>query len=261
MSWVELNLSEAGTPYVPRVPDVPGLREVAQATWRGRMIQEFSSGEVFDVLAQQLEASGVEARHVERCRAFAEEERLHGVLCGAVVQALGGEAMARFPSFDEVPLHEEVSPLEGAARNLLSICCLSETVAVALIGAEREDMPEGDLRDLLTRIWADECGHSNFGWRLLPQLLAADPGLAERLSTYLPVALAHLEAHELEHLGTTTFPPEGASLGLCGGPQVHALFYAAVETIIVPGLEAMGLRATEAWAQRREAGAQGVSAS
>ncbi|MEZ4468789.1 MAG: hypothetical protein R3F43_31265 [bacterium] len=52
-------------------------------------------------------------------------------------------------------------------RNLLSVCCLSETVAVALIGAERLEMPEGPLRDILTRILADEVGHARLGWRWL----------------------------------------------------------------------------------------------
>ena len=42
------------------------------------------------------------------------------------------------------------TPLEAALRNMLSICCLSETVAVSLIGAERLEMPAGELRKLLT---------------------------------------------------------------------------------------------------------------
>jgi len=70
-----------------------------------------------------------------------------------------------------VPAHEDAgSPLEAAVRNLLSICCLSETVAVSLIGAERLEMPSGELRDLLTGIYSDEVGHSRFGWRQLGTL-------------------------------------------------------------------------------------------
>ena len=59
-------------------------------------------------------------------------ERRHGVLCGAVVEALGGEARAEVPERAPFPDHGDVSPREGALRNVLSVACLSETVAVSL---------------------------------------------------------------------------------------------------------------------------------
>lgn len=245
-----LDLQAQAAPHRPQVPDLPELKAAAIATWRGRMINEHGSAEVFEVLADQLEQAGVDARHVARCREFAGEERLHGALCGAVVQALGGEAKALVPEADPVPLHEEVGPLEAALRNLISISCLSETVATALIGAEREEMPEGELKELLTTIWADECGHANFGWRLLGELLPDDDAMKARLSDYLALAFAHLEAHELAHLPPHVFPKEGAALGLCGGPDARLLLLATIETIIVPGLQARGLDAVGAWARR-----------
>ncbi|MFT5683373.1 MAG: hypothetical protein ACI8RZ_004304, partial [Myxococcota bacterium] len=200
MTAHRLDLRALAQPHRPRLPSSEGFRDAAIATWRGRMINEHGSAEVFEVLAEQLEAAGVAPHHIAHCRKFAAEERHHGTLCGAVVEALGGRAVADVPPPEPVPRHPEVSPLEGALRNLLSICCLSETVAVALIGAEREEMPEGELRELLTLIWADECGHANFGWRLLPELLGDDGAMKARLSDYLVIALAHLEAHELAHL-------------------------------------------------------------
>jgi hypothetical protein len=245
-----LDLRDLARPHRPALPPVVGFQDAAIATWRGRMINEHGSAEVFEVLAEQLEAAGVDARHVDRCRAFAAEERHHGALCGAVVEALGGHALAEVPPPEPVPRHPEVEPLEGALRNLLSICCLSETVAVALIGAEREELPEGELRELLTRIWADECGHANFGWRLLPELLGDDPALRARLSDYLALALAHLEAHELAHIPPHRFPPAAAALGLCSGPDARRLLAAAIHRVILPGLDALGLDATGAWQRR-----------
>jgi hypothetical protein len=246
-----LDLRERARPLRPELPETSGLEAMAIATWRGRMINEHCSAEVFEVLAEQLaELDDVPPLEIRRCREFAAEERHHGVLCGAVVEALGGRALAEAPELDEVPRHPEVGPREAALRNLLSICCLSETVAVSLIGAEREEMAEGELKELLTRIWADECGHSNFGWRLLPGLLGEDEALKQRLGAYLSVALAHLEEHELAHLPTAALPPGGEALGLCGGPGPRALFYATVERVIVPNLQALGLPAERAWAER-----------
>ncbi|MBI4955914.1 MAG: ferritin-like domain-containing protein [Myxococcales bacterium] len=239
----------------PELPALPQLRAMARETWRGRMVNEHSSAAVFEGLARQLGAAGLEPESVAACRAFADEERRHGVLCGAVVEALGGEARfepRRDPAFPE---HEDAPPAEAALRNLLSISCLSETVAVALIGAERLEMPAGPLRALLTRIYADEVGHARFGWVLAPRLVAAlDAAGRERTGAYLAVALAALERHELAHLNPHAAPPpEGAAYGLCNGRDARALFHATVCEVIVPGLERLGLPARAAWQERHAA--------
>jgi hypothetical protein len=217
------------------------------------MVNEFMSARVFEGLADQLSAAGFPASDVEACVGFAAEERRHGVLCGAVVEALGGEAKKTvdLAAHDELVFHDDVAPLEGVLRNLLSISCMSETVAVALIGAERLEMEEGELRDLLTTIWADEVGHARFGWGLVSRVVPTlDAALRARLGDYLAFAFAHLETHELAHLPMVTPPPEGAALGLCSGQDGRALFYSTVHEVIVPRLEALGLPAKRAWRER-----------
>lgn len=227
------------------VPVIEPLVEAAIETWRGRMINEYASARVFAALAEQLTEAGIDAREVF---GFADEERRHGALCGAVVESLGGEAIGQLPAFPEFPLHADAhTPLEAALRNVLSVCCLSETVAVALIGAERLEMPDSELRDLLTEIWSDEVGHARFGWRLLASL-ALDEGTRARLADYLVVAFEHLVEHELAHLPVSSRPPpEGAAYGLCDGASARRLFFDTVETVIIPGLEAHGIDARTAW--------------
>jgi hypothetical protein len=257
---VVLDLRDAAKGIRPEVPRLPHLREAAIGTWRGRMINEHSSARVFDGLAAQLAAAGVAPAVVDEVRGFAAEERRHGVLCGSVVEALGGEAYAELPDGEAYPAHADAeTPLEAALRNMLSICCLSETVAVSLIGAERLEMPAGELRDLLTGIYADEVGHSRFGWRMLGQLAETlDAATKERLADYLEVAFASLEEHELAHLPEASRPPpEGAELGLCSGADARRLFFDTVEDVIVPGLERHGIPAGRAWANR---GAQHAAA-
>ncbi len=251
-----LDLREAARRTRPQVPNVPELRDAAIATWRGRMINAHSSARVFEGLAEQFAAAGV-LDVVHEVRGFAAEERRHGVLCGAVVEALGGEARAEVAEGAEYPQHEDAqTPLEAALRNMLSICCLSETVAVSLIGAERLEMPAGELRDLLTGIYADEVGHSRFGWRTLGRLAPSlDDATKERLGDYLEVAFAHLVEHELAHLPESSEPPpEGVVYGRCSGPDARRLFFDTVEEVIVPGLEAHGIPARRAW-DRRDAAA------
>jgi hypothetical protein len=212
------------------------------------MINEHSSARVFEGLARQLAASGVDDL-VAEVRGFAAEERRHGVLCGSVVEALGGEALAEIADGEPYPEHADASPLEAALRNMLSICCLSETVAVSLIGAERLEMPEGELKDLLTRIYADEVGHSRFGWRTLERLAPSlDAATKERLADYLEVAFDHLVEHELAHLPVASEPPpEGVALGLCNGKDARTLFFDTLDQVIIPGLEQHGIPARRAW--------------
>jgi hypothetical protein len=246
-----LDLREPARRQRPEVPNLPELRDAAITTWRGRMINEHSSARVFEGLAEQFEEAGL-LDVVEEVRGFASEERRHGVLCGAVVEALGGEAYAEIPEGDVYPRHEDATPLEAALRNMLSICCLSETVAVSLIGAERLEMPSGELRDLLTTIYSDEVGHSRFGWRTLARVAPKlDAHTKQRLADYLEVAFAHLVEHELAHLPESSEPPpEGVAYGLCSGPDARRLFFDTVEEVIVPGLEVHGIPARRAWNRR-----------
>lgn len=247
-----LDLRSEARDLVPHVPRLPHLAASARATWTGRMVNEHASARVFEALADQMLCAGLESTVVRQCRSFADEERTHGALCGAVVEALGGRAVAAALDEKPFPTHDDATPLEGVLRNVLSVSCLSETVAVSLIGAERAEMPAGELRDRLTRIWADEIGHARFGWKLVPRLLSSlGPPERRRLGTYLAVAFAHLERHELSHLSLASRPPpEGAALGLCSGADARTLFYATVTEVIVPGLDALGIAASEAWPAR-----------
>jgi hypothetical protein len=249
-----LDLRAAARARQPPLPPAGPLTAAVIATWRGRMVNEHGSARVFEALSAQLAGIG-EVDGAAACLRFADEEREHGALCGAVVEAAGGEALAPARPDDEFPLHADTRARAAALRNVLAVCCLAETVAVALIGAERHDMPDGPLRELLTRIWADEVGHARFGWvtlaRLAPTLDADERAAVAR---YLPLALGHLEAHELAHLPLgPSWPDEAARFGLCDGADARTLFYDTVTDVIIPQLEAHGLPARDAWQHRRTA--------
>jgi hypothetical protein len=233
-----LDLRKDAARFAPELGDYDArLRPAAIATWRARMVNEHSSSRVFDALAQQLAATGFASEYAEACRGFADEERRHGILCGAVVTALGGTARAELGAPEPYPEHRDAPPRAATLRNLIHVCCLSETVAVSLIGDERLRMPQGPLRELLTKIYADEIGHARFGWRLLEQVaptLSAEE--REAVERYLPVAFAHLEQHELSLLPERQAPDGGEVLGLCGGHDARALFYETLAAIIRPGL-------------------------
>ena len=189
------------------------------------MINEYASSRVFTALARQLEKCGFE-EDADEALQFADEERRHGVLCGAVVEALGGEARGELFAEAKFPEHRDAPPRAALLRNVISICCMSETVAVALIGAERLEMPDtyaarpNALRALLTRIWADEIGHARFGWRLLERLSKSLTDEERRaIREYVPTALEHLVAHEHAHLPERGAPEGGEHFGTVQRPR------------------------------------------
>ncbi|MEK6608057.1 MAG: hypothetical protein AABZ30_10380 [Myxococcota bacterium] len=125
-------------------------------------------------------------------------------------------------------------------------------MAVAVVDSERLAAGPPELRDLLRRILADEVNHARFGWKLVAEVAPSlDAATRERLGRYLAVAFAHLEKHELDHMPPAPAPSaEAEALGLCDTRRTRALFYETAERVIVPGLERLGLPASQAWSDR-----------
>lgn len=252
--WLDL---EAGANAMHiDLSDLPSLsaadRDAAITTWQGRMLNEFVSARVFEALARQIHAAEIGEELVSMAQRFAADERRHGFMCGAVVQALGGSARAPVRPLAAVPLHADCGPLEGLLRNVLSISCLAETVAVALITAERVECNAPSLFRLLGEILADEVRHARFGWRLLDAAAThMSSRLRHALGQYLAVAFAHLEQHELRFLAGGPSPSASAqSVGVCDGHSARTIFYATVHDVIIPKLEERGLPAARAWRHR-----------
>ncbi len=231
-------------------------RALARLTWAGRMRNEHASAVVFEGLARQLEASGLGVEWADAARRMVDDERRHAAMCGQALVALGGRPVLEVEPAPPMTEHADASgPLEVALRNLLSVSCLSETVAVALIQGERLNMKGEVFERLLAGILADEVQHARLGWRVLEAHAAGlEPALRARLDAYLRVAFAHLERHELSNLSAERAPSEASiAAGVCDGLEARGLFYDTVEQIIVPRLEAHGFAAGEAWRRRAEA--------
>ncbi len=224
-------------------------RLAAVATWKGRMVNEHISARVFAGLVPQMMRADLDPDHHAAVANMIGDELLHARLCATAVLALGGDPRAELPTLEAVPDHEDAAPLEAVLRNVLSISCLAETVAVALIDAERLVAGPPALAELLRSILADEVQHARFGWRLLEELdPRIDRRMRARLGEYLVVAFAHLLEHELRHIPARPAPSAAAeAVGVCDGRAARQLLFATIEDVIVPGLGAHGLPARAAW--------------
>ncbi len=257
-----LDLRDAARRRALALPDLPALtpaeRAAAVRTWRGRMVNEHVSAQVWGALVGQLMAAALPAAVLAGVAEAVADELRHAELCAAVVVALGGQPVAPLPPLAPVPAHPEVGPLEGALRNIISVGCMAETIAVALIRAEQAELEDSALGAVLGQILADEVAHARLGWRVLGQCAPLlDAPARARMGAYLAVAFAHQIAHELPLLPLGG--PVGAAAaraGVCDGAFARQLFFDTFETVIVPGLDQVGLPATAAWQQVRPAPAR-----
>jgi len=223
-------------------------RALVIESWRGRMVMEYSSARVFGDLVGQAMRAGISPRVVADIARMASEEIEHGELCAEVLVNLDADPVASAPELlPPAAPHDDASPKVAFLRNVLSIGCASETVAVALVEGERAIALTPDLERVLTRILKDEIGHARLGWSSLRRA-AADLGRAEldEVERYLP----SLFEHQIRHYGPLAALPRTTErarrAGAPDGRAQHAIFWETLETVIVPGLEGAGLAATRA---------------
>lgn len=252
-----LDLREAAAARRPDLSDLPALTEeeraMAARTWRARMVNEHISAQVFASLVPQLMRAAVPPRIIARLPACISDELRHAEQCAGVVLALGHVPVAPLPEIQAVPDHADVGPLEAAVRNVLSVGCLSETVAVSIIRAEQAELAGTALGRVLDSILADEIAHARFGWGFLGEVLPLlDAAARARLDAYLVVALRHQIEFEVPKLPIHAgLRPAVAKAGVCDGGFARGLFYDTVDQVIVPQLEAAGLAGRAAWAEAR----------
>ena len=237
----QLDLTTDGMPHRLSGDTCPALsshqRDRLIERWRRRMRDEHVSARIFAALIPQMMRAGINDARLSEVTGMVEDELYHARLSAGVVLTLGGAPVIALGALPQVPIHGDVAPLEALLRNTISISCLSETVGVARLEAERSNASGTAFRTTLKRILADEVRHARFGWRLLDQLVPTlPPTLHRRLSAYLVDAFCRLLSRR---------PADD--------PLHDAIVRDTVHAIVVPGLEAHGFRAAEAWekAQRR----------
>lgn len=258
-------------------PDLLAAGGLGAATWRGRLARKQLTERVFEGLAAQMKRAGVDAATVDACALIAEEERVHAILCGAVLESLGADAQ---PPSSREGLSREAASREGASREgisreaisrdggaresardvtlsdhgegaareavlceVLSVAYVAKTISVALLGAERAKLAPGPTREIVSRIYTDEVGQARFAWAYLArEVPALDAPAKARLTAHLARAFAQAERTELAHLPAS---PHAQREG-----DARALFYEAAFRVIVPALEGLGIAARAAWEGR-----------
>ena len=229
--------------------------EAARTNWRARMASEHASARVFGALVGGMMNAGLPADETYRVADMVRQELEHARLCARVLVALRSAPVAELSELPAVPEHADATPLEAVLRNVISIGCCSETVAVALVATEREQAGPPQVRRVLDQILRDEIKHSRFGWRLVSRLAPAlTPQERASLGEYLVDAFAHQIRFHAPFLDMPCATEAGLAIGAPHGRSNWLVFVATMEDVVVPGLERCGLAASEAWREVTRAG-------
>lgn len=224
-------------------------RAAVGASWKERMVSEYVSARVFAALVPQAMAAKVAYADVSRLSEMIAQEIEHAELCARVLRTLEDEPYAALPGdLQAVPHHADAEPLEALVRNVISVSCCSETVAVALVGTERELAATPELETLLTQILSDEVGHARFGWRLIEDLSPRfNSALRARLSGYLVGVFRHQLSIHTPFLTLPTVSDRAMSVGAPDGASSFRIFIETMTRVTIPGLDRLGIEATRAW--------------
>ncbi len=260
MGWLCRDKAPWPEAVVAKDAYAPEARLAAQRIWTRRQRNEHASAAVFARLVPRLMASGVGIEFCTMATKAAADELHHGELCARVVSALGGTPveLGEVPT-SSLPNHAGCNVLESTLRHAMFVGCLAETVAVAFTAEEREQTTEPYVRRVITQISSDEVHHARFGWALAEQVVPTLAGAQrDALSRWLRVAFAYLEREEMTEVPLVAPPSvelaeQGKRIGVCDNRETRTLFYETVSTVIVPGLEALGLAAKDAWRERGNA--------
>lgn len=230
---------------------------IAREAWPLRAAEELRSARIFRALWET--SRSVLPAWSLRFRAVAHDELGHARLCATI----GAELGAQPPRHDRRPVLRRLASLPEArlrtAALLLVEVAIGETVSMPLFRAGWRGATEPRVRAALKRIAADEAHHLQLGWdgsfALWPTLTEGERAALWREARSglraLEEQIALPALRYLERGGR--FQPELAGLGVLD-PEVRAeTFYGAVERVVLPRLEELGLDGQRAWRERYRA--------
>jgi hypothetical protein len=218
------------------------VRRVAGAAWRFRWQVERDAQVRFARMAWRMAVLGAPAPLVTLARRASEDERRHAALCARLAEAYGA-GLPRRPAPAAPP---EIAPRRLGAREALlydvvAACCVAETESVSVLTTLLAAPARPAVRAVLRTLARDEIAHARLGWAWLAH--ARRDGPVAFLGPLLPGML--------EGNGADLFRPAGRAAadrallahGVLPRAAHRALFVRTLETVIFPGLEALGVDA------------------
>ena len=236
------------------------LRRQAADLWRRRSQMEYASVAQFTRISAELADHLVPLPwHGVFARIITDEVR-HAEICAQLARALHPEAVADatyalppwpWPKRPTGESWEEVAV--WAAHALLVSSCLGEALSVPSYEALVVVSTDRIVTETLQQIRKDEPLHATFGWEIVQALVrdvpAVRPSLQASLGNYLRgfeasmgdgIPLSEIAGRSIEVAAA------GPNLGTLTSEQTAFLYYATLESELLPRLHELGLNGTQA---------------
>ena len=215
------------------------------AEWEMRARSEARSLVVFASLVPRFVEIGLPLEVTSAASRLLSDEARHTELCLRLAGALGGrDSLELAPGERSIP-DEGLPPHLFVARWTTSMFCIGESASVGILEELAAQATDPCASAVIATLLRDERLHDAFGWELAARTI---PVLRDDERAWLSVDLVR----SLRHYATANGGSGAALAPHLGSPAKASLalaFERRIADVILPGLEALGLRARDAWAQ------------
>jgi hypothetical protein len=233
---IDLDLAAAGAELDP------AARARAHRLWVARMRDEQRAVVALTELMGDLARLGAPVDLIGAGARVIHDETRHVQICASLASAL--DPTRPLPAaLPELPARSSAPAEVRAAKAVVSLLCVGETLSMFMLRAARDDSPDPVIAAVLEHLLTDESLHSRFGWWWLE--LAA-PRLREETAREVRAMLPGLFGKLDAGLGHAA-PRTPLTAGAPSSEHRADAFVRAMTETIVPRLEAAGLGASAPW--------------
>jgi hypothetical protein len=247
--WAELRLDGLSEPALA----------AARATWGARASGEYQTMALFGRLATNAAAAGLPLDLTVTLTRLMQDEARHAELCAELCERMGGPGTIAIVPDDPALRDSAVSPHLYFAYYAVGMFCIGESCSAANMRATVGPETDPCVAAVYETLLSDEVLHQLFGWALAERLV---PQLSSDERDWLGASLTRpFRTFERAHALFEDAPvpaEDGGSpalrrMGLLPAETSARAFYAVVNDVVLPRLDALGVPAYEAWELRNEA--------
>jgi hypothetical protein len=210
------------------------------ATWAFRTRAEIEATARFARIATELAEVGATEVVLRGVAEASADELRHRDLCAQLAARWGEpDALNHVPPKTRIG-RSDMDPRDRLLWELVSVCCVSETMNVALLGRSLEVAKDEEIRSTLHELLKDEVRHARVGWAHLAAERAA--GRGQFLADVLPLVLeASVEPGFLEGKHPLPWTDAMYDYGELPSPELVGLYRDTLNLVVFPGFDAVGI--------------------